>query len=57
MITLNVTTHSGADDTIEVESYDSNDMLIKLNDNSISHIAVGEFIYSRIDVKNIKPVK
>lgn len=57
MIKLNVTTHSGADDIVEVKSYNAKDMAEQMNDNDIQAIAIGENVYSRIDLKNIKPIK
>lgn len=57
MIKLNVTTHSGADDIVEVESYDVEEMTAQMNNNELHAIAIGDNIYSRIDLKNIKPVE
>ncbi|MBP1917172.1 hypothetical protein J2Z23_004157 [Lederbergia galactosidilyticus] len=56
MIKLNVTTHSGADDIVEVESYNAAEMAEQLNNNELQAIAIGDNVYSRIDLKNIKPV-
>ncbi len=50
---IRVTTHSGEDDILEVESYDPIDMNEKLNDNSLHSILIGQNNYSRIDIKNI----
>lgn len=55
MIKLNVTTHSGADDLVEVEVYSADDLAEKLNDDLIHVISLGGNIYSRIDVKSVKP--
>lgn len=56
MIKLNVTTHSGADDIVEVEFYNASEMAEQLNNNELQAIAIGDNVYSRIDLKNIKPV-
>lgn len=56
MIKLNITTHSGADDIVEVDSYDAEEMATKMNDFEIQAIPIGNNVYSRIDLKNIKLV-
>ena len=56
MINLRITTHSGEDDVIEVENYNPDELVEKLNDNEIYSIKIGSNIYSRIDIKNIKQV-
>lgn len=54
---LKITTHSGVDeDIVEVEEYNAEDMAEKRNDTDIEAIAIGDNVYSRIDLKNIKPV-
>ena len=55
-IRLEVSTHSGTSDIIYVDDYNANEMVTKLNDLEIQAVIVGDHIYSRIDVKNIKPV-
>lgn len=57
MLKLNVTTHSGDDDIVEVEQFNASDMATQINDNEVEAIAIGDNVYSRIDIKNIKPVK
>lgn len=53
---LEITTHSSNEvDIVEVESYDSEKVADQLNDNDIHAIAIGNNVYSRIDIKNIKP--
>lgn len=54
MITLQITTHSGLDDLVQVEAYDPKELETRLNNNDIHSIALGENVYSRIDLKNIK---
>lgn len=56
MIELEVSTHSGETDIIEVESYDAEEMT-ELRNGDKEAIAIGNYSYSRIDIKNIKPVK
>lgn len=57
MIKLNITTHSGDDDIVEVEVYDAKELEEKRNNNELESIAIGDNVYSRIDLKNIKPIK
>jgi hypothetical protein len=52
---LNVTTHSGLDDVVEVESYKPLEIAEQLNNHEIMAIVIGDNVYSRIDVKNIRP--
>lgn len=54
MIKLKVTTHSGDEDIIEVESFDV-DKITELRNGDDEAIALGNCSYSRIDIKNIKP--
>lgn len=54
---LHVTTHSGEEDIIEVVSYDAEKITSMRNDNTIESIQIGDYSYSRIDIKNIKPIK
>jgi len=53
---LKVTTHSGDEDIIEVKDYDVDKITKKRNDDSIEAISIGNYSYSRIDIKNIKPL-
>ncbi len=54
---LEITTHSGqGEDIVEVESYDPKEIAKQRNDHTIEAIAIGDNVYSRIDLKNIKPV-
>ena len=54
---VNVTTHSGESDIVEVENYDAEAINKLRNDDSIQAILIGNNSYSRIDLKNIKVVK
>lgn len=54
MIKLEVSTHSGDTDIIEVEEYDVDEITSKRNDSTLESIAIGIHSYSRIDLKNIK---
>jgi len=56
MINLKVTTHSGDEDFVEVAEYNSLGMVEKMNDENIQGIAIGNNVYSRIDLKSVKPV-
>lgn len=55
MIHLEISTHSGDADIVEVDAYDANEVAKKINDDSIQAIVFGDNVYSRIDIKNIKP--
>lgn len=56
MIKLEITTHSGDTDIIEVEEYDVQ-KITDLRNGEQEAIAIGNHSYSRIDIKNIKPTK
>lgn len=55
MIKLEVSTHSGDVDVIEVEEYDPME-ITKLRNSDVQAILIGNRSYSRIDIKNIKPI-
>lgn len=55
MIKLEVRTHSGDADIIEVEDYDAKEMT-ELRNGDKEAIAIGDHSYSRIDIKNIKMI-
>ena len=57
MIKLEVSTHSGDVDIVEVDEYDAVEITEKRNDSTIESIAIGNYSYSRIDIKNIKPIE
>ena len=56
MMSLKVTTHSGDEDFVEVTEYNSMEMVEKMNDENIQGISIGDNVYSRIDLKSIKPI-
>jgi len=57
MIKLEISTHSGVVDIVEVEAYDVEEITNKRNDHTIEAIAIGDRSYSRIDLKNIIPIE
>lgn len=57
MIKLKVTTHSGDEDIVAVKEYSASDLAKQMNDNEVHSIVIGDMIYSRIDLKNVKPIK
>lgn len=58
MIKLKISTHSGTEVEVEVEEYNPQELVAELNDNQNgSAIALGEIIFSKIDVKQVIPVK
>ncbi|MYL56327.1 hypothetical protein GLW20_02280 [Virgibacillus halodenitrificans] len=56
MVELEITTHSGEADIVKVDSFNADEMAIKINNHDMQVIAIGGNVYSRIDIKNIKPV-
>lgn len=52
---IEVTTHSGDRDVIEVESLDMEKIHEERN-NGVEAVLIGNYSYSRIDLKNIRPV-
>ena len=57
MIKLEISTHSGDSDIVEVDEYNALDVVEKLNDNETQAIAFGDNVYSRIDIKNVKKLR
>lgn len=57
MIKLEITTHSGDLDIIEVEEFDPEKLNDLRNNNEIEAILIGENSYSRIDLKNVKVIE
>lgn len=57
MISLEVSTHSGDVDVIEVEEYDATQMANEINNNENLVILIGDNVYSRIDIKKIKKIE
>lgn len=57
MVKLNITTHSGNDDIVTVDNYNAEEMASKVNNADLQAIAIGDNVYSRIDLKNIKLVE
>lgn len=54
---LRVVTHSGADEQIEVESYDPIALNEQINNIELSTVIIGNQIFSRIDIKHVKPIE
>lgn len=56
MIQLQIETHDGTSDIVEVEEYDANKTAAEINNSQDEHvIAFGDYIYSKISIKSIKP--
>lgn len=53
---LRVLTHSGEDLVITVDTYDATNFEMKLNDNTLNAVKIGDTLFSRIDLKLIKPL-
>lgn len=56
MIKINITTHSGESDILEVEEFNAKELADMLNDNDVQSIPVGGNVYSRIDIRNVRVV-
>jgi len=52
---IEVSTHSGDVDVIEVENYDASKINEERN-SDVEAVLIGDYSYSRIDIKNIRPV-
>lgn len=57
MVKLQLSTHSGEVDILEVQDYNPNELAEKINDNNINVIVLAKNIYSKIDIKNIKVIE
>lgn len=54
---IEVTTHSGDTEVVDVETYNAAELVQEINNKNDEHvIALGNSIYSKIDIKSIKPV-
>ena len=56
MIKLEISTHSGDIDIVEVDEYSADSVAEQLNNSELQAVVFGDNVYSRIDVKNVKPV-
>ena len=56
MIKLEISTHSGDIDIVEVVEYSAVEVAEQLNNSELQAVVFGDNVYSRIDVKNVKPV-
>ena len=56
MIKLEISTHSGDIDIVEVDEYSADSVAEQLNNSEVQAVVFGDNVYSRIDVKNVKPV-
>lgn len=53
---LSVETHDGSTDVVEVGEYNALEIAKEINDSQEEHvIAFGDYIYSKINIKSIKP--
>lgn len=53
---LRVLTHSGEDAIVEVETYNAKELAEKLNSHELNVIDIGDVIFSKIDIKLVKPI-
>ena len=56
MIKLEISTHSGDIDIVEVDEYSADSVAEQLNNSEVQAVVFGDNVYSRIDVKNVKPI-
>ena len=56
MIKLEISTHSGDIDIVEVDEYSADSVAEQLNSSELQAVVFGDNVYSRIDVKNVKPI-
>lgn len=56
LINLRVSTHSGDVDDITVTTYNADTIAEQINNMDIHAIALGDNVYSRVDIKNIKKI-
>lgn len=53
---IKIETHEGTSDIVEVSEYDAAKTVKEINDSQEEHaIAFGDYIYSKINIKSIKP--
>ena len=57
MIKIQVITHSGQEDVIEVEEYNPQEIAEKINGKEVQVIVFGKNIYSKIDIKYVKQIE
>lgn len=57
MTKIEISTHSGDVDIVEIEEYDAEQMANEINNNEKLVISIGDNIYSRIDIKKIKKIE
>ena len=56
MKTIEVETHDGRTNIIEVEEYNASEIAKEINSSREEHVIVfGDYIYSKINIKTIKP--
>lgn len=57
ILKLRILTHSGESVEVIVEEFDPKAVSNDLNDNEVNTIELGGVIFSRIDVKMIRPIQ
>ena len=56
ILQLRVLTHSGEDAIVEVEKYNAKELAEKLNSHELNVIDIGDVVFSKIDIKLVKPI-
>lgn len=56
MTTIEITLHDGTAITAEVESFNSDEMALKLNDPKVLMVSIGDLVVNKNAVKLIAPV-
>lgn len=58
MVQLKIETHDGQTDIVAVENYDALQTASEINNSQEEHvIALGDYIFSKINIKTVKPIK
>ncbi len=57
MVKIEVSTHSSGEDIVEVQEYNPIELAERINSNEVQAIVLGDNVYSRIDIKNIKVIE
>ncbi|TYS14265.1 hypothetical protein FZC78_19100 [Rossellomorea vietnamensis] len=53
---IKILTHDGAEYTAAIEEYDAITLNEQLNSPEINTVIIGEFIFSRINIKSVVPI-
>lgn len=57
MVKLEIVCHNGDTFVTEAENYDPVALSEQINSNEVLAVAIGELLFSRIDIKRVIPIK